>query len=143
MMLFQLNLGTLCCKLIIKMEVLVNYCTHLNSCILILLIPQPATHKKKKKEEGGGGGGGWLGAAWLWLACRACMTCLFVLNNLQSFCEKCLHFLCSTTTSQDSSTEAMFGTMEKTLVLLEMGFSEKEVSTAIEKCGECWLNFIL
>ncbi|KAI5651002.1 hypothetical protein M9H77_37007 [Catharanthus roseus] len=36
---------------------------------------------------------------------------------------------------QDSSTEAMFGTMEKTLVLLEMGFSEKEVSTAIEKCG--------
>lgn len=33
------------------------------------------------------------------------------------------------------STEALFGTMEKTLKLLEIGFSEQEVSIAIEKYG--------
>ncbi|CDO98719.1 unnamed protein product [Coffea canephora] len=36
---------------------------------------------------------------------------------------------------QQFSTEALFGTMEKTLVLFEMGFSEQQISTAIEKHG--------
>lgn len=37
---------------------------------------------------------------------------------------------------QECTTEALFGTMEKTLKLLEMGFSENEVSTVIDKFGE-------
>lgn len=37
---------------------------------------------------------------------------------------------------QDSNNESLFGTMEKTLRLLEMGFSEKEVSLAIERLGQ-------
>ncbi|KAL3505574.1 hypothetical protein ACH5RR_030956 [Cinchona calisaya] len=36
---------------------------------------------------------------------------------------------------QQCSTEALFGTMEKTLILFEMGFSEQQISTAIEKYG--------
>ncbi|XP_059642405.1 probable inactive DNA (cytosine-5)-methyltransferase DRM3 isoform X2 [Cornus florida] len=36
---------------------------------------------------------------------------------------------------EDSNTEALFGTMDKTLRLLEMGFSENEISTVIEKYG--------
>lgn len=37
---------------------------------------------------------------------------------------------------QEFITETLFGTMEKTLRLIEMGFSENEISTAIEKYGE-------
>lgn len=37
--------------------------------------------------------------------------------------------------NKECSTEALFGTMEKTLKLLEMGFSENEVSRVIEKYG--------
>lgn len=37
---------------------------------------------------------------------------------------------------QDTNTEALFGTMDKTLRLLEMGFSENEISAAIEKYGK-------
>lgn len=37
---------------------------------------------------------------------------------------------------QDCNTEALFGTMDKTLQLLEMGFNEQEVSLAIEKLGK-------
>lgn len=37
---------------------------------------------------------------------------------------------------QECSNEALFGIMEKTLRLLEIGFSEQEISTAFEKCGE-------
>lgn len=37
--------------------------------------------------------------------------------------------------NKECTTEALFGTMEKTLKLLEMGFSENEVSTVIEKFG--------
>ncbi|KAL6532511.1 DNA (cytosine-5-)-methyltransferase [Orobanche gracilis] len=36
---------------------------------------------------------------------------------------------------KDCSNEALFGIMEKTLQLLEMGFTENEISTAFEKCG--------
>ncbi|CAA0829440.1 S-adenosyl-L-methionine-dependent methyltransferases superfamily protein [Striga hermonthica] len=36
---------------------------------------------------------------------------------------------------KDCSNEVLFGVMEKTLQLLEMGFSENEISTAFEKCG--------
>ncbi|XP_031112135.1 probable inactive DNA (cytosine-5)-methyltransferase DRM3 isoform X2 [Ipomoea triloba] len=36
---------------------------------------------------------------------------------------------------QEFITETLFGTMEKTLRLIEMGFSENEISTAIEKYG--------
>lgn len=36
---------------------------------------------------------------------------------------------------KECTTEDLFGTMEKTLKLLEMGFSENEVSTVIEKFG--------
>ncbi|KAF8401257.1 hypothetical protein HHK36_012189 [Tetracentron sinense] len=37
--------------------------------------------------------------------------------------------------NEEISTEALFGTMEKTLRLLEMGFSDHEISSAIEKFG--------
>ncbi|CAO2838386.1 unnamed protein product [Amaranthus hypochondriacus] len=37
--------------------------------------------------------------------------------------------------NEDCSAEALFGTMDKTLRLLEMGFDEHEVSLAIEKLG--------
>ncbi|XP_048235297.1 probable inactive DNA (cytosine-5)-methyltransferase DRM3 isoform X2 [Ricinus communis] len=37
--------------------------------------------------------------------------------------------------NKDISNEALFGTMEKTLNLLEMGFSENEISLAIERFG--------
>ncbi|PHT82237.1 hypothetical protein T459_15252, partial [Capsicum annuum] len=37
--------------------------------------------------------------------------------------------------NKECTTEALFGTMEKTLKLLEMGFSENEVSTVIDKFG--------
>lgn len=37
--------------------------------------------------------------------------------------------------NEDCNTEALFGTMDKTLQLLEMGFNEQEVSLAIEKLG--------
>ncbi|XP_060212845.1 probable inactive DNA (cytosine-5)-methyltransferase DRM3 isoform X1 [Lycium barbarum] len=37
--------------------------------------------------------------------------------------------------NKECSTEVLFGTMEKTLKLLEMGFSENEVSTVIDKYG--------
>lgn len=37
--------------------------------------------------------------------------------------------------TEDTNNEALFGTMEKTLRLLEMGFSDNEVSSAIEKYG--------
>ncbi|KAJ8540434.1 hypothetical protein K7X08_030353 [Anisodus acutangulus] len=37
--------------------------------------------------------------------------------------------------NKECTTEALFGTMEKTLKLLEMGFSENEVSKVIEKYG--------
>ncbi|CAN4107100.1 unnamed protein product [Withania somnifera] len=37
--------------------------------------------------------------------------------------------------NKECTTEDLFGTMEKTLKLLEMGFSENEVSTVIEKFG--------
>lgn len=40
---------------------------------------------------------------------------------------------------QESTNEALFGTMEKTLRLLEMGFTEHEVSLVIEKLGEHFL----
>lgn len=36
---------------------------------------------------------------------------------------------------EDCNTDALFGTMDKTLQLLEMGFNEQEVSLAIEKLG--------
>lgn len=42
----------------------------------------------------------------------------------------------SVTNFQDSNNEALFGIMEKTLQLLEMGFTENEISAAFEKCGE-------
>ncbi|KAM7467211.1 hypothetical protein LguiB_014773 [Lonicera macranthoides] len=38
--------------------------------------------------------------------------------------------------NEDTNTEALFGTMDKTLRLLEMGFSENEISAAIEKYGK-------
>ncbi|XP_054805685.1 probable inactive DNA (cytosine-5)-methyltransferase DRM3 isoform X1 [Prosopis cineraria] len=38
-------------------------------------------------------------------------------------------------TKNEVNNEKLFGTMEKTLKLLEMGFSEREVSSAIEKLG--------
>lgn len=37
--------------------------------------------------------------------------------------------------NEECSNEALFGIMEKTLRLLEIGFSEQEISTAFEKCG--------
>lgn len=37
---------------------------------------------------------------------------------------------------QDCTNEALFGIMEKTLQLLEMGFSENGISAAFAKCGE-------
>ncbi|GFZ11590.1 S-adenosyl-L-methionine-dependent methyltransferases superfamily protein [Actinidia rufa] len=37
--------------------------------------------------------------------------------------------------NQEVSTESLFGTMDKTLRLLEMGFSENQISSAIEKYG--------
>lgn len=37
---------------------------------------------------------------------------------------------------QDASTETLFGTLNNTLRLLEMGFSEKDISAAIDMCGE-------
>lgn len=37
--------------------------------------------------------------------------------------------------NQESNTEKLFGTMDKTLRLLEMGFTEKQISTAIDKYG--------
>lgn len=37
--------------------------------------------------------------------------------------------------NEDANTETLFGTMDKTLQLLEMGFSECEISAAIEKFG--------
>ncbi|XP_010270895.1 PREDICTED: DNA (cytosine-5)-methyltransferase DRM2 isoform X2 [Nelumbo nucifera] len=37
--------------------------------------------------------------------------------------------------NEEITTEALFGTMDKTLRLLEMGFSEHEISSAIEKFG--------
>ncbi|PIN19455.1 DNA (cytosine-5-)-methyltransferase [Handroanthus impetiginosus] len=36
---------------------------------------------------------------------------------------------------EDSDNEALFGIMEKTLRLLEMGFTENEISAAFERCG--------
>ncbi|KAK6160941.1 hypothetical protein DH2020_004322 [Rehmannia glutinosa] len=36
---------------------------------------------------------------------------------------------------KDCNNEALFGIMEKTLQLLEMGFTENEISAAFEKCG--------
>ncbi|KAI3469230.1 hypothetical protein Pfo_025893 [Paulownia fortunei] len=36
---------------------------------------------------------------------------------------------------KDCNNEALFGIMEKTLRLLEMGFTENEISAAFEKCG--------
>ncbi|XP_073050398.1 probable inactive DNA (cytosine-5)-methyltransferase DRM3 [Primulina eburnea] len=37
--------------------------------------------------------------------------------------------------NEECSNEALFGIMEKTLRLLEIGFSEQEISIAFEKCG--------
>lgn len=37
---------------------------------------------------------------------------------------------------QEIINETLFGTMDKTLYLLEMGFSESQVSWAIEKLGK-------
>ena len=37
---------------------------------------------------------------------------------------------------QDVNDETLYGTMDKTLCLLHMGFSENEVSLAIDKFGE-------
>lgn len=42
---------------------------------------------------------------------------------------------CDEGMNEDSNTETLFGTMNKTLRLLEMGFSEQEISAAIEKYG--------
>ncbi|KAE8714250.1 DNA methyltransferase, putative isoform 2 [Hibiscus syriacus] len=42
---------------------------------------------------------------------------------------------CGEENDQNDTNETLFGTMEKTLSLLEMGFSENEVSIAIEKFG--------
>ncbi|KAK8623957.1 hypothetical protein V6N13_065317 [Hibiscus sabdariffa] len=42
---------------------------------------------------------------------------------------------CEEENDQNATNEALFGTMEKTLSLLEMGFSENEVSIAFEKFG--------
>lgn len=42
---------------------------------------------------------------------------------------------CEEENDQNATNETLFGTMEKTLSLLEMGFSENEVSIAIEKFG--------
>lgn len=39
------------------------------------------------------------------------------------------------TKNEDATTETLFGTMDKTLRLLEIGFSEQEISAAIEKYG--------
>ncbi|XP_076914286.1 putative inactive DNA (cytosine-5)-methyltransferase DRM3 [Bidens hawaiensis] len=39
------------------------------------------------------------------------------------------------TRNEDTNTETLFGTMDKTLRLLEIGFSEQEISAAIEKYG--------
>ncbi|KAK1428981.1 hypothetical protein QVD17_17822 [Tagetes erecta] len=39
------------------------------------------------------------------------------------------------TKTEDANTETLFGTMDKTLRLLEIGFSEQEISAAIEKYG--------
>ncbi|KAK9066127.1 hypothetical protein SSX86_015529 [Deinandra increscens subsp. villosa] len=39
------------------------------------------------------------------------------------------------TKNEDASTDTLFGTMDKTLRLLEIGFSEHEISAAIEKYG--------
>lgn len=38
--------------------------------------------------------------------------------------------------SQDTSDEKLYGIMEKSVRLLEMGFSENQVSVAIEKFGK-------
>nr|XP_043615101.1 probable inactive DNA (cytosine-5)-methyltransferase DRM3 [Erigeron canadensis] len=39
------------------------------------------------------------------------------------------------TKNEDATTETLFGTMDKTLKLLDMGFSEQDISAAIEKYG--------
>ncbi|KAM0031884.1 putative DNA (cytosine-5-)-methyltransferase [Helianthus debilis subsp. tardiflorus] len=39
------------------------------------------------------------------------------------------------TRNEDANTETLFGTMDKTLRLLEIGFSEQEISAAIERYG--------
>lgn len=45
--------------------------------------------------------------------------------------------------SQDTNDEKLYGIMEKTLRLLEMGFSENQVSFAIEKSGKSLISFAL
>lgn len=46
----------------------------------------------------------------------------------------------SITNFQDCNNEAIFGIMEKSLQLLEMGFSENDISAAFERCGEMILQ---
>lgn len=45
--------------------------------------------------------------------------------------------------TQDVNNETLFGTMEKTLHLLEMGFSENQISWAIENFGGFLKYFFL
>lgn len=52
---------------------------------------------------------------------------------LSGFCLLCLN---SSSKFQDCNNEALFGISEKTLRLLEMGFSENEISDAFDRCGE-------
>ncbi|KAK1385523.1 putative inactive DNA (Cytosine-5)-methyltransferase DRM3 [Heracleum sosnowskyi] len=42
---------------------------------------------------------------------------------------------CDDEKNVDASTESLFGTLNNTLRLLEMGFSEKDISAAIDMCG--------
>lgn len=46
------------------------------------------------------------------------------------------HVLNSAANLQDCNNEVLFGIMEKSLQLLEMGFTENEISGAFERCGE-------
>lgn len=50
------------------------------------------------------------------------------------FLEPCV--LNSAANLQDCNNEVLFGIMEKSLQLLEMGFTENEISGAFERCGE-------
>ena len=45
--------------------------------------------------------------------------------------------------SQDTTDEKLYGIMEKSVRLLEMGFSENQVSIAIEKFGKSLIPFAL
>ena len=47
-----------------------------------------------------------------------------------------LHVLNSAANLQDCNNELLFGIMEKSLQLLEMGFTENDISEAFDRCGE-------